>query len=593
MNGRFSKAKKVLAAAVGALMTLQCAAVCAEEIAPEAEVFTRPEIQSISAAQVGANYIHIDVVTEGAETDRPIVAYFVDGANSIQGIEYSFVVENEANIVLGVSDATPTGTYTLTLALNLAGEVVSMPFTYVGSADVEKFFAAINEGESAEAVEEALDESYPALSVVRYSTVNGERIALSGDDYTALTAQQKTAFAQQLFTGVNGKYSDKKGSYNAENVESFVKEALLLAIYNCETTTNAQIAESLYKYDSVIGFDSTDEKLYARIEDHDTFAKIVKNMANTVNNVDELAEIVRQAAAVELVNETAWTNLVNIVDEQNDVFGISEDDIASLKADKSLREKFCKLFNGTYYSIEDLVKAWDDSLKTAGKPTSNGGGGGGTTTTTPEVNYKEAGDAYKNQDTLKTKKKITDYYKDMGDYAWASDAVLHLTESGVVQGYGEEMFGPSRNLTRAEFMKMLVNAIGLADVTAKTSFTDVKEGEWYYVYVASAEKYGLATGYGNGLFGVNDPITRQDLVTLIYRAAKLKNLPVQKYSIGQINFKDKDEIAPYALEAVKGLYGAGVYLDTTNVKALDTFEPTKNASRAYAAVILDQMYMLK
>jgi hypothetical protein len=137
-------------------------------------------------------------------------------------------------------------------------------------------------------------------------------------------------------------------------------------------------------------------------------------------------------------------------------------------------------------------------------------------------------------------------------------------------------------------MKMIVNVLGMADVTATCSFTDVDPNAWYYIYVASAEKLGLAQGYGNGLFGVNDTVTRQDAITVIYRAAKLKGLSLETFKASSAVFTDRSEIAPYAIEAVDSLYNAGVYLDTS--APLQKFEPTKNASRAYLAYVLDKIY---
>ena len=136
-------------------------------------------------------------------------------------------------------------------------------------------------------------------------------------------------------------------------------------------------------------------------------------------------------------------------------------------------------------------------------------------------------------------------------------------------------------------MKMVVNVFGLADITATTTFTDVDKDAWYYIYVASAEKHGIAQGYGNGLFGVNDPVTRQDAITIVYRAAQLKGISLGKFGASTDVFSDKGEIAEYAAPAVAALYHTGVYLDSSE----DVFAPTKNASRAYLAVILNQIYM--
>ncbi len=602
MNGNFKKAKKVLAASVGMFMLLQGAAmgISAADIDPAAEVYVRPTVETLECAQIGANYVYADITTENAESDQPIIAYFASGSNKLYTLAYSGVRDGAAQIKLGVPDSVGTGTYTVAIALDKAGEVVKTNFFYVGVEDVSGLYDALNLTDvDVSDVRAALDNYSVALSVVQYTAAeNGKRIALSGETYDELTSEQKDNFAELLLSGVNGKFSDRKGSFDATNSEQFIKEALVLAIYNSEEILPTDLVETLYTYDSTVGFDSEDPTLYGKIENRETLGKVVKNMAPTAESVEELASVFSNAAGVELVNETHWASLVDAIAARNDVFGVDEDQITKLQNNKTLRNNFCKLFNKVYYSVDEIRDSWDSAYSSAvastGSSGSGGSGGSSGGSSSSSVSKIEVGTALINtNDTLGVKKTITDYYTDMGNYAWASDYVLDLTEAGIVTGYGDKLYGPGNNLTRAEFMKMLVNACGLADVTATSSFTDVEKDAWYYVYVASAEKLGLATGYGNGLFGVNDPITREDTVTLIYRAAKLKGIPFEKYSIGALTFEDKDQIASYATDAVKALYGAGLYLDTSDNSKLTTFEPKGYASRAYVAVVLDQIYNLK
>ena len=609
MNGNFLKTKKVLSAAVGAIMMLQgAAAVCAADIAPEAEVFVRPEVEEVQAVQIGTNYITVDVKISNVEkNDMPVIAYLLNDAGKMCAVSYRPILGGEASLTLGVSDSEPTGLYTLVIDPYLAGESYVQTFNFVGTEDVNNLMAAINDADKG-SVKEKLDDSYIAFDTIYYpAAADGSRTTVSADDYKALSEAQRLVFAEKIASALGGKYADKKGTFVPRNAAAFVKEAYIVSLYNSKDTSDSLLAAKLYEYASVVGFDAEDAALYGKIDNKETMAQVAKNTNSTVENADELAKVILQAAAVQLVNETHWTNLVNVVEDieknYDGLFGIKSSDITKLKNNKALREEFCQNFKSTYYSVDEVSEAWADVLKAAekkigstGGSTGGGGGTGGSAggTSTGDTAIKTAGTSYTPQDNLEKTKLITDYYDDMsGDYSWASDAVLHLTLNGVVQGYGDRTFGPEKNLTRAEFMKMLVNVCGLADVTATCSFTDVDKDAWYYVYVASAEKVGLASGYGDGLFGVNDPITRQDAITLVYRAAKIKKISIGKYSVGALNFKDNAEIAPYAVEAVKALYGAGVYLDTAEVMSLSTLEPTKNASRAYLAVLLDQIYELK
>ncbi len=601
MNG--NKIKRVLAVLVCALMLMQCTAIgaLAADIAPEAVVYVRPEVTSVVANQVGMNYIYVDVVTENCDNDQTVMAYLVDASGELVTVGYTPVGSNKAEIKLGAPDAAPTATYTIVVALNKAADVFYSEVFYIGVEDVTGFFEAVNMADvEASAVKEKLDAHYDALSVIECTEdIDGNVILkLTGEDYENLSPDAKDAFAELLLNGVNGAYSAGKGQYNAENSEDFVKDAYLLAAYNEGDLSDEETAELIYRFASVIGFDAEDENLYGKIKNQDTLAKVVKTIAKEVESVDELQEALEQAAAVQIVNETHWLNLVSVIADNNELFQIDEDEIEELLETKKLRTLFCEEFKGTYYSVEEIREAWEDAYDKAeeeyeeskkDKGGSTGGGGGGTVVKRNEVNTQISQEENKKDPNVE----IKDYYYDVAGtpYSWSSEAVLNLTKAQVVSGYGDMTFRPGNSVTRAEFMKMIVNVFGIADITATSSFTDVDKDAWYYIYVASAEKMGIAQGYGNGLFGVNDPVTRQDAITIIYRAAMAKGLSVNKFSASIDKFVDKDQIAPYAYEAVSALHNAGVYLDASDPTRIDLFEPTRNASRAYLAVILNQIYM--
>lgn len=599
MNG--NKITKVLAVLICAFMLIQCTAIgtLAADIAPEAVVYTRPAVTDVVANQVGMNYVYVDIVTELSDNDQTVMVYLVDGGELVT-VGYAPVGSNKAEVKLGVPDDVDTGTYTLVTALNKADDVFKSEVFYIGVEDVTGFFEAINMTEvEVSAVKEKLDAHYNALSVIECTEDEEGNIILklTGDDYEALTSDAKETFAELILNGVNGKYTNGKGGYNAENSEDFVKEAYIVAAYNAGGISDKALAELIYKFSSVIGFDALDAELYGKIQNTDTLAKVIKTIDKEVDNVEDLKAALEKAAAVQIVNETHWLNLVTVISENNDIFGVDEDEIEDLLDSKKLRNAFCEEFKGTYYSIDEIKDAWEDAFKAAEKEVNKttsgggggtGGGGGGEVVKTANVNTQISQDENQKDPNVE----IKDYYTDVADsaYYWASDAILNLTKAQIVSGYGDKTFAPGNSVTRAEFMKMIINVLGMADITATTTFTDVDPNAWYYIYVASAEKLGIAQGYGNGLFGVNDPVTRQDAITIVYRAAKLKGLSLDKFTASIDKFVDKASIAPYALEAVSALHNAGVYLDASDPTRVDIFEPTRNASRAYLAVILDQIY---
>lgn len=604
MNG--NKMTRLLAVLICAFMLIQCTAIgaLAADIAPEAVVYVRPEVTDAVANQVGMNYVYVDIVTENSDNDQTVMVYMVNAAGKLVTMGYSPIGDNKAEVKLGAPDSVNTGKYELVVALNKAADIFRSEVFYVGTTDVIGFFEAVNMTEGD--VKAKLDAHYNALSVIEFDKDDEGNVILklTGKDYEKLSANAKAAFAELILNGIDGEYLPGKGGYSAENSEDFIKEAYILAAYNTETTPDEDLVELLYKFETVVGFDADDENLYAKINDKDTFAKVIKTVCPTAENVDTLEAALEKAAAIQIVNETNWLNLVTVVKNNNDIFGVDESEIKLLENTKKLRNIFCEEFMGTYYSIEGIREAWEaayDKAYDEYKDSLGGGGGGGSGSSsssigsvvkTAEVNTQIS----QSENQKDPNVEIKDYYTDISDskYSWAADAVLNLTKNQIVSGYGDKTFGPEKSVTRAEFMKMVINALGLADVTATCSFTDVDSNAWYYIYVASAQKLGIAQGYGNGLFGVNDTVTRQDAITAIYRAAKIKGLSLDKFTASIETFKDRNEIASYAAEAVSALHGTGVYLDVTDPAtgnaSVNAFEPTKNASRAYLAVIIDQIY---
>ncbi|MEI6310394.1 MAG: S-layer homology domain-containing protein [bacterium] len=103
------------------------------------------------------------------------------------------------------------------------------------------------------------------------------------------------------------------------------------------------------------------------------------------------------------------------------------------------------------------------------------------------------------------------------DY-WAYDEIMSLVGAGVVVGYPDGTFKPEFPVTRAEFCKMTLLALGLApESPASPSFPDVAPGEWYYGYVEGAVKHNLVKGYPDGSFRPQGNITLAEVLTVIVR----------------------------------------------------------------------------
>jgi hypothetical protein len=176
-------------------------------------------------------------------------------------------------------------------------------------------------------------------------------------------------------------------------------------------------------------------------------------------------------------------------------------------------------------------------------------------------------------------------FNDLSAVSWAENSINALASRGIVSGVGNEMYNPEGNVTRAEFIKMLMNTLDLVDDTATTTFTDVAEGEWYYSYIASAQALGITNGYEDGRFGVDDEITREDMVALAYRATIIAEYDLDATTTA-ITFADSEVIADYAVTAVEYMQEAGIVSGV----GYNTFAPKAQTTRAESAVLMYNLF---
>lgn len=117
-------------------------------------------------------------------------------------------------------------------------------------------------------------------------------------------------------------------------------------------------------------------------------------------------------------------------------------------------------------------------------------------------------------------------FTDVKESDWFYEAVKFAVENGLFKGTTETTFSPGQPMTRAMLVTVLHRLEGSPAVTGANNFTDVKNGEWYTNAVIWANANDIVSGYGNGLFGTNDPITREQMAAILYRYAGYKGYDV-------------------------------------------------------------------
>lgn len=181
-------------------------------------------------------------------------------------------------------------------------------------------------------------------------------------------------------------------------------------------------------------------------------------------------------------------------------------------------------------------------------------------------------------------------YGSFGDVARSDyffDAVEWAADQGIMDGVGGGLFAPHSACTRAQLVTILYRLEGSPAASANP-FNDVARGSYYEKAVAWAAEHGIVNGYGDGLFGPNDRITREQLASILYRYAQYKKLDV---SVGEdtniLSYHDATSISDYAFPSMQWACGAGL-LNGANADLL----PKNTATRAQTATILYRLASL-
>ncbi|MCL6615617.1 MAG: S-layer homology domain-containing protein, partial [Anoxybacillus ayderensis] len=171
---------------------------------------------------------------------------------------------------------------------------------------------------------------------------------------------------------------------------------------------------------------------------------------------------------------------------------------------------------------------------------------------------------------------------------WAKSYIDTLAAKQIIKGKSAAVYAPEENLTRAQFVVLLVRALGLPSETYDGRFKDVKGNEWFNQSgeLMAAVQHGIIHGKLDGTFAPNEPITRAQAAVMMARAMKLSFIA---YDFTQLNrekkvtdFKDVQQIDSWAKQAVEMIYQAGI----VQGKEDGSFDPNGSMTRAQMAKIL-------
>lgn len=486
--------------------------------------------------------------------DSVVLRYDQISSNEEGDFVFTFKLPNDAS----------TGEYATRLAWG--GSFADNRLVYISPDDFANALSDINNAATKEDMITALD------NCILY-------FGFDNTYYAGLSAKEKAFMAGKLLNERGMGYS------SATEIGVVFSEAMAIAAVN-EIALGNDAIETVNHFEDVLKLKELGTYQTFNRQTDLLKKKIIEAVASEgrVDDIDTYRKrFEERTVVISLNNIRGYDEVQEILQDNNHILDIDFTDYNKLTNKSAVNRNMTgKSFNST----SEIVTAFNSYVRseknkentTSNTGTGNGGGGGGNGSLLSPPSGMGTGSKPSGANNAKSSPAIV--FKDLGTVEWARSSIERLASRNIISGRGNNNFEPTAEVTRAEFIKMLVSLLGIEDDEAKCDFADVEASAWYYAYVASAVKYNLTSGIGDSLFGSNNKITKQDMATLIVRAGELKAMNFND-SEGK-HFNDEAEISSYALESVKKLSAVGVISGTDN----GCFEPKKSATRAEAAVML-------
>lgn len=497
------------------------------------------------------------------EHSAPIMVYLTDAdvsvgdltADNIGGVKLIAEVKKGANgyeATLKLPKGIESGDYVFTIADYKA--VDDAPVVALADRQCAIYVAGTGEIES-------------AISAINGSTTGNINSNISGNSKTLSidTTDDFGVATGKAFMAI-------KGDKTYSTLEAIQADyAVAKAIGGLADASADEMSEKLDVYAGVLGI-TLDEDYTENSTNANKLMEAYFDADVIGSDVLEVyPALAKEAIAVASINGAKRTEIHDILVKYEDILDIDLDgkyaDTDKTSFNKALERKDFK-------DAEDVKKAFDDAVKALSKKNTSGGGGGGGGSST--ISYSPAGSTVTPETPVVPG--TSERFNDLAGALWAKDAIVALADKGIVSGYADGSFGTNNNITRNEFLAILVRAFGLLDETAVYDFTDGDASSWYANAVASAKKAGIIAGYADGSFGDGTYITREDMATFIYRLGKVEKAEGAA-------FADADAVSAHAKEAVEALSAAGIINGTGD----GNFAPKANATRAQVAVIINKM----
>ena len=290
-----------------------------------------------------------------------------------------------------------------------------------------------------------------------------------------------------------------------------------------------------------------------------------------------------------------------IIDPDNVRTAFSEDDLKDLTIYVGTKSKGAiyntNIVSGTsksggyiYFGDEPIFNGTETEDSTTGSGTSNpnhggGGGGGGAVSKPPVVEPSVDNPPVVEPPVVEPIDPVTPSYDDVNKTDWFYSYVTELSDKGVVSGDGTGNFAPGNNVTREQFLKMLIEAADIEALEDENVFADVIADAWYKPYVLKAKNFGIVNGVSDTEFGIGSNITRQDMAVMISRTIEKLGIKIDAAEVDE--FADNAMESDYAKDAVSYMKSIGLIEGNNN-----EFRPLDKLTRAESAKVIYELLKL-
>lgn len=381
--------------------------------------------------------------------------------------------------------------------------------------------------------------------------------------------------AQELVADENKIKAPFEEIYNV-----FLKESRAVKLDNVATVE--ELSQILKDNNDVLNLPINDD-CYKNYEEAITQELIGKVFVNYNDFETKFFDILLMT---NIKNSANAVYLLNLIETYSNFVGYDKTNYSKITDKNLFGNKFISA-KANFTQLEDVKNYFDNykEQEPAPQPTANpvyGGGGGGSSRLPANTEAKVVAKEYFEKDPASQAPAPVQLFTDVEISHWSYDAVAYMKAKKAVSGYEDGSFKPNNNITRAEFIKMMMTIFKTDEDVAKefeNPYSDLNEDEWYYNCMLKAAELGVLSGDGGKCYP-DKLITREEISALVFRMIENSGQTINR-NTEIVKFSDEGEISKWAYVPIMKLQTAGV-LNGINGK----FEPKANSTRAMAAQIL-------